>query len=294
MTQNFKAHIYVLIATFLVGGSFIVSANLSGIIDPISITLMRFVLASVVLAPFILLIKKFRVKVLDTFKRAMIISFFYAAFFIGMFKALETTTALNTGAIYTLVPLLTGIFSIFVFAQRISFLQYLVYAFGILGTGIVVFKGSLDLFLSLSLNSGDIIFLFSIIFMALYSICAKYFYKKDDELLVVVFMTLVGGCIWMIIALLLFDVPLEWEKIDGKNFLNVLYLSIATTLFTVFLYQSANVVLGPKKVMAYVYINPAAVAILAFFMQGIVVNNIVLIGIFISSLATFVLLKNKN
>lgn len=294
MTQNFKAHIYVILATFLVAGSFIVSAKLSGIIDPISITLMRFVLACFVLAPFILFIKKYRIKIKSTFKRAMIISFFYAAFFIGMFKALETTTALNTGAIYTLIPLLTGVFSIFVFAQRVSFLQYLVYLFGILGTCIVIFKGNLSLFLSFSLNSGDIIFFFSTIFMSLYSICAKYFYKKDDELLVMVFMTLLGGCIWMIFALLIFNVPLQWQKIGANDFLNVLYLSIATTLFTVFLYQSANVVLGPKKVMAYVYINPAAIAILAFILEGTLINNIVLIGILISSLASFILLKSKT
>ncbi len=293
MTQNIKAHIFVIIATFLVSGSFIVSQKLSGIIDPISITLMRFVLASIILAPFILFIKKYRVKILSTFKRAMIISFFYASFFIGMFKALETTTALNTGAIYTLIPLLTGIISIFVFKQHISTKQYMVYAFGILGTCIVVFKGNLDSFLALSLNNGDILFLFSIILMTLYSISAKYFYKKDDELLVVVFMTLIGGCIWMTLSLILFDVPLQWERIDAKNFLNVAYLSIATTLFTVFLYQSANVTLGPKKVMSYVYLNPAAIGLISYFIDDITMNIYTMIGIFISSLATMILLKSK-
>lgn len=293
MTQNIRAHFFVILATFLVGGSFIVSAKLSGIIDPISITLMRFVLASILLAPFILFTKKYRDKIFYTFKRTMIISFFYSSFFIGMFKALEATTALNTGAIYTLVPLLTGIISIFVFKQYISSKQYLVYAFGILGTSIVVFKGSLELFLSLSLNSGDVLFLFSIVFMALYSICAKYFYKKDDELLVVVFMTLIGGCIWMTIALVLFDIPLEWVKIDAKNFLNVAYLSIGTTLFTVLLYQSATITLGPKKVMSYVYLNPAAVGIIAFFIDNTIMNYYTMIGIFISALSTIILLKSK-
>jgi drug/metabolite transporter (DMT)-like permease len=293
MTQNIKAHLFVILATFLVGGSFIVSAKLSGIIDPISITLMRFILASILLAPFIIFIKKYRSKIFYTFKRAMIISFFYSSFFIGMFKALETTTALNTGAIYTLIPLLTGIISIFVFKQYISSKQYIVYAFGILGTCIVVFKGNLDLFLALSLNSGDILFLFSIVFMALYSICAKYFYKKDDQLLVVVFMTLIGGCIWMGLALVLFDVPLEWGKIDAKNFLNVAYLSIGTTLVTVFLYQSANVTLGPKKVMSYVYLSPASIGIISFIVDETTMNYYTIIGVFISAIATVILLKSE-
>jgi len=149
------------------------------------------------------------------------------------------------------------------------------------------------LFLSLSLNKGDLIFLFSIILMALYFISSKYFYKKDDELLVVVFMTFVGGCIWMSIALALFDIPLQWEKIDAKNFLNVAYLSIAATLFTVFLYQSANVTLGPKKVMSYVYLNPAAIGIIVFFIDSITMNYYMIIGVLISALATVILLKSE-
>ncbi|MBU3014951.1 DMT family transporter [Poseidonibacter lekithochrous] len=293
MSQNIKAHFFVIFATFLVGGSFVVSQKLTGTIDPISITLMRFILASLILAPFILLIKKYRIKIFYTFKRTMLISFFYSGYFIGMFKALELTSALNTGAIYTLIPLVTGIISIFVFKQHISSKQYMVYFLGIIGTCIVVFKGNLDLLLAFSLNKGDIIFTFTIFLMSLYAITSKYLYKKDDELLVVVFMTLIGGCIWMGLALVLFDIPLEWGKLNTTNFLNIGYLTIFTTLFTVFLYQSANVILGPKKVMAYVYLNPAVVGLIAFFIDGTIMNFFTIIGIFISAIATFILLKGR-
>ena len=173
MSKNLNAHFIILIATFLVGGSFIVSQKLSGIIDPISITLLRFVIASLLLAPIVLFNQKYRKKVISTFKRAMIISFFYSIYFIGLFKSLEFTTALNTGTIFTLVPLLTAL----VFKQKISFNQYLIYLIGIIGTCMVIFKGNLELFLSLSLNKGDVIFIFSTFCMALYSISAKYFHK---------------------------------------------------------------------------------------------------------------------
>ena len=106
-------------------------------------------------------------------------------------------------------------------------------------------------------------------------------------------MTLIGGCIWMGLALVLFDVPLEWEKIDAKNFLNVAYLSIGTTLITVFLYQHANVTLGPKKVMSYVYLNPAIVGIIAFIIDKTTMNFFTIIGIVISAIATIILLKDK-
>ena len=292
MIKNLYAHLFVLIATFLVGGSFIVSQNLSGLIDPISITLLRFVIASMCLAPIVFLKKELRDKVFYTFKRAMIISLFYSLFFIGLFTSLEYTTALNTGTIFTLVPLITALISIVVFKLLIPKKHYLVYFLGIIGTCVVVFKGDITLLLNLSLNKGDIIFLFAICFMALYSICSKLFYKEDDKLIVLVFMTLVGGSIWMSLAMILLDIPLQWGEInDYKDIYNILYLSIIATLITSYLYQNATIILGPKKVMSYIYLNPATIALLLFVFEGKNINIFMLFGILLSSLATITLLK---
>lgn len=290
MSKELNSHLIVLLATFLVGGSFIVSQKLSGIINPISITLLRFVIASIILTPIIFMNKKYIKKIIPTFKRAMIISFFYSLFFIGLFKALEYTTALNTGTIFTLVPFITAVFSIFIFNQKISLMSYLVYFIGIIGTSMVVFRGNLELFLSLSLNNGDIIFLLAIFSMALYSICMKYFHKEDDELIVLVFMTLFGGVIWMSLSLIIFDIPLNWTKIGSEEFLYIIYLSILATLVTSYLYQRGTIFLGPKKVMAYVYLNPATIIIISYFTIHEEINTFIFIGILISSFATFILL----
>lgn len=290
MSENFKAHILVIIATFLIAGSFIVSKKLAGIIDPISLTLFRFVFASIVLAPIIFIKQKYRTKVRETFKRALVISLFYSLYFIGLFKALEYTTALNTGTLFTLVPLLTAVLAIFVFKQTITLFQFFIYLVGIIGTCMVVFKGDLQLFLNLSLNYGDVIFLFAIVAMALYSISAKHFYKEGDEVLVLTFMTLIGGIIWMGLALVLFNIPLQWEKINDNLFLDMSYLAIAATLFTVYLNQKATVILGPKKTMSYIYTSPAAVALLMYLFYAQSMSFWVFIGIIISSMATLILL----
>ena len=86
---------------------------------------------------------------------------------------------------------------------------------GIIGTCIVVFKGNLELFLSFSLNYGDFIFLFATLFMALYSISLKFLYKKDDVFILSVFTSLLGVFIFLFLSLEIFDIPLEWQKIQG-------------------------------------------------------------------------------
>ncbi len=293
MSTTLKAHFLVMMATFLVAGSFIASAKLSGVIDPISLTLFRFVFATVILAPVIFLNKNYRSKIRQSFPKAMKISLFYSLYFIGLFKSLEYTTALNTGTLFTLTPLLTAVLAVFIFKQKITIFQLSVYITGMIGTCIVVFKGDLGLLLNFSLNAGDIIFLSALIAMVLYVISVKYFYREDDEVLVLTFMTLVGGCIWMGAALNIVDIPLQWYRIKGELFFYMAYLTVGATIFTVYLYQKATVVLGPKKLTAYVYLNPAAVVVLDLIFNQNGINLYAVIGILISSFATIILLAKS-
>jgi drug/metabolite transporter (DMT)-like permease len=223
----------------------------------------------------------------------MIISLFYSLYFIGLFKALETTTALNIGTLFTLVPLLTALFSIFFLKDKMNLNQLFIYFIGIIGTCIVIFKADINLFLNFSLNYGDMIFLIAIICMSLYSITLKLLHKKDDILLVTVFGTLIGGCFWMFLALEILDIPMQWEKLNQDFIFYMFYLVIAATLMTTYLYQQAAIIIKPKKVMAYIYLNPAAVAILIYIFEKKVISYSILLGILISTFATIVLLKQK-
>lgn len=293
MQQSTKAHIYVVIATIFIAGSFLASYKLSSTIDAISLTLYRFVLALIFLSPLIIFNKK-RVKAVPKFlPKAMVISLFYSLYFIGMFKALEYTTVLNTGSIYTLVPLMTAILCIFFFKEKIPLAQLIVYIIGIISTLIVVFKANLELLLKFSLNQGDIIFLIASLSMALYSIFLKVLYKKDDDIIVLVFSTLMAGIIWMSFTMWILDIPYEWEKIEGNLLFSMLYLVVATTILTLFLYQKATLILGPKKVMAYIYISPSLVALIMFIFEKQTISLGVFIGILLSTIATIIILRQK-
>lgn len=266
ITTETKAHIYILLATILIAGSFIVTEKLAGVINPFSLILLRFFSAFILLAPFILIKRRYRSKIVSTMPRAMIISFFYAGYFVLMFISLEKTTALNTGALYTLVPLVTAILCIFIFKDKITLTQWIVYLIGIIGTSGVIFNANLELFLSFKLNHGDLVYLFSIVLMSAYSITMKLLHKDDDPI-VLVFCTLVGGAIWMFLILLIMNEPLNWQVLTVELSSYMAYLVVMTTLVTLYLYQKGTIVLGPKSVMSYIYLNPALVAMFTFFID---------------------------
>lgn len=292
-TAEIKSHFLVLLATLLVSGSFLASEKLAGIINPFSLTLLRFVGASLILSPIVFFKKKWRQKILSTLPRAMIISLFYSAFFIGFFESLNTTTSLNTATLFTLVPLITALMSVLFLKNRITNKQIAVYFLGVIGTVWVIFDGQLEQLLLFSLNKGDIIFLLAALSMCSYSISMKLLYR-DDQLIVLVFCTLIGGSFWMVLALLVSGQPLQWHLIQGYSVLHMAYLIIASTIATVYLYQRTTVALGPSRVNAYIYLNPALVAILVFLVNGVSIPVAIIPGVLISAIATVILQKSNN
>lgn len=224
--------------------------------------------------------------------RALLISIFYAAFFIGLFESLNTTSSLNTAAIFTLVPLITAIASVFIFKEKISMKHFTVYVLGITGTIWVIFGGDLNLISTLSLKKGDYIFLIAIIFMSLYSVMMKLLYRNND-MVVLVFCTLLGGSFWMAIALLFSGLPLQWNKLNSESWLYMSYLILGATLATVYLYQVTTVSIGPSRVNSYIYLNPGLVAILLLIVNGTSIPTIIIPGIVVTLIATFVLQNQK-
>lgn len=280
-----------MLATILVAGSFLASENLAGIINPFSLTLLRFVGAALILFPIVFSNPRWRKSVLLTLPRAMIISLFFSVFFICFFEALNTTTALNTGTLYTLVPLITALLSMLAFREGITIKQISVYFVGVSGTAWVIFNGQLDLLLSFSLNKGDLIFMAGIFSMCCYSISMKFLYR-NDEMVVLVFCILVGGSLWMTLALLFSGQPLQWGLLQGQLLYDMAYLVIGATLATVYIYQKTTIVLGPARVNAYIYLNPALVAVLLLLIDGASMPMAVVPGILISSIATIILQKD--
>jgi len=64
---------------------------------------------------------------------------------------------------------------------------------------------------------------------------------------------------------------------------------------TVYLYQITTIELGPSRVNAYIYLNPALVVILLFAIDGISISTSIVPGILISIAATiFLQIKHSS
>jgi len=286
--KNLKYHFLALLVTTLVAGSFLSSARLSGVINPFSLTLLRFVIAALVLLPFVLMKEKNRKAISKALPRSLIMSFFFSTFFICMFEALKTTTALNTGTLYTLVPFMTAVFSLFVFKEKMTKNMFFIYLLGITGTCWVIFKGDISALLAFSLNYGDVLFLLGCVSMVCFSLSMKLLYR-GNEMIVVVFCTLLGGALWMLLALFVFEQRLQWHLLNNSLLIHMAYLALFATLASTFIIQKTTVILGPSRVMAYIYLNPVFVALLTVLIEGATLPAIIYPGMLLSIAATIVI-----
>ncbi|RLV59652.1 DMT family transporter [Parashewanella curva] len=288
-STHFTPHLLLVLSQVLIASSFPATAMLDLNNSVISLNILRFVIAVVCLAPFVLFKPKYRKQLKQTWLKGMIIGGFYSAYFQFLFISLKQTTPLHTGTLYTLTPFLTAVLSFVVWRYRINRYELLAYAIGSIGTAWVVFKGKIDLILGFHLNPGDWIYLGAVVCMSLYILSMKILHKGEDAI-VMTFSSLLGGLIVTSLAAFFMGVELGWLRLSTHDFTVLFYIAVATSLMTSYLTQKASQKLLSIEVTTYIYLSPVLVAIEVAILGGQLPELKVLPGILLSVFATVVLL----
>jgi len=252
-----KVHGLMLICAFLVSTSFTVVEAITEGLDPAALTLTRFLLATLILLPYIQL--RYGLKCsFSLFLRCALISFTLVFFFWCMFLSLRYTTALNTSIIFTLVPSFAWFYARILIGEKLTGSKIIALACGMTGAVWVIFRGDMELLLAMAWNKGDFIFLGGCLAMGLYTPLVRLLHR-DEPMVVMTFWILVSGSIW----LLLLTGPrlgqVDWAVVKPAVWAGIAYLSFFTTVISFFLTQYSIHFIGPTRVMAYSYLYPALV-----------------------------------
>lgn len=253
-------HISMIIMSILAASSFPVVAIITDALSPELLLFLRFFLSAIFFFPFIIRKKEVipNKKILFGY---FILSLPLVAFFWCMFESLRYTTALNTGAIYTILPAITAILTYIINKELTGKMQAIGLIIGTLGALWIVFRGSIDSLLSLNLNYGDFIFFIGTICLGFYNPLVKRFYKGEPLEVMTFWVLLIGS-----LCFLLFSwgdlIKTDWLLLDSTVYLGIVYLSLFSTLITFFLLQYGVVRIGATKVSAYGFLTPIIVIII--------------------------------
>jgi drug/metabolite transporter (DMT)-like permease len=285
----FKVHLLMFLCAVLVSGSFPVGAAISRDLDPAVLTLIRFTFASVLFAPFIW----FRYTLIVSFgalARYSLISATLVIFFWSMFLSLRYTTALNTSAIFTLVPGFAGIYAMVLNRERLGRARLIALFLGIVGALWIIFKGDAGLLADFCWNKGDLIFLVGCIFMGLYTPLVRLFHR-GEPMLQMAFWIMVTGTFWLLLLAGPKLIYVSWPDVSPRVWAGIGYLAVFSTIITFFLTQYAILFLGPTRVMAYSYLYPGLVLVLDLLFGGAWPGVKILPGIVIVLAAMIVVQK---
>lgn len=278
----------MMIATLLIATSFPVVAAIAEGLDSLVLTFLRFLLAAALFFPIVLIRYELSVPGLRDLARYAAISACMVGFFWCMFEALRTTTALNTGALFTFIPGIAALVSVVLLKDRLDRKKVIALVLGSVGALWVVFRGDLERLVSLEINHGDPVFFLGCIFFGFYTPLVKFFHR-GEAMPVMTFWTLATGALWLFLLSVPRLLNTEWTAIEPGVYLGTAYLAVFTTLITFFLTQYSTVRLGPTRVMAYSYMTPALVLALTWILGQAPPSLMVLPGVIIVLGATVVL-----
>lgn len=250
----------MVVSAILVSTSFTVGAAIAAKLDPAVLTLLRFSIASVILAPLIHHRYSLRVS-WSMLGRCSLISACLVVFFWCMFLALRYTTALNTSVIFTLVPTISSFYALLLVGERLRKWQGIALLVGMTGAIWVIFKGDVGALLSMDWNRGDLIFLAGCFCMGFYTPLVKWLHRGESMLLMT-FWVLVTGSGWLVLFGGSHLIAVDWALIEATTWAGILYLAFFTTVITFFLTQYCIPYIGPTRSMAYSYLYPGFVLLI--------------------------------
>lgn len=289
-TENSKrnAHGLMLISILLAATSFPIGAAITNNLPPAVMMFMRFLLAALMFAPYLMLKNTLYFPTPKRMLGYVVLSIPLAVFFWCMFEALRYTSAINAGALYTLVPAITAIYALFINKEITHTFRSAGLLIGTLGALWIVFRGDYAALINLNLNYGDFIFIVGCFFLGVYSPLIKNIYR-GEPMEVMTFWVLMSGAGWLLLASSSQLSGIEWSNVSYEVYAGILYLALFTTLITFFLLQICVVRIGATKVAAYGFLTPIFVIIISITLGTDHLEMALLPGIVMVILAMFII-----
>lgn len=260
--------------------------------DSLVLTFLRFVLAAVLFAPIVAWRYGIVIPSVQDLARYGILSACLVGFFLGMFTALRSTSALNTATIFALTPVITAGISAVLLKEKLNKASKIALPIGVIGAVWVIFRGDPVAFLSLNLGLGDGIFFAGTVAMGFYGPLVKYLHR-GEPMAQMTFWTLVTGGLWLLILSAPRLSEVVWSAVPLSVYGGIAYLAVFTTLVTFFLFQWSATVIGPTKVMSYTYLNPALVIVIGIGLGQEIPPFEIYPGLILTLVATLVLQWSK-
>lgn len=287
-----RGHLAMLGFSALVAGSFSLGGQVANEIAPAALNALRFAISAVLVGGVIGLRGGFGAVTgaLAAPWRYGILGGLFAVYFVSMFEGLKTASPVSTAAVFTLTPVMSGVFGYILLRQVFGARIAVALGLGAMGALWVIFRADVTALIAFEIGQGEVIFFWGCIAHAAYTPLVRVL-NRGEPILVFTFWTLsfcaviIGVWGWRDI------VATDWGGLRPMVWITLVYVAIAASAMTVFLVQFASMRLPSSKVMAYTYLTPSWVLIWELALGQPMPPVMVLGGIGLTFLALGLLLR---
>ena len=251
-----RGHIALVFFSMFVAGTYSLGSLAAPYVDATALMALRFLFAAMLMGVIVLFRYPGELAKTTSRWRYLLLGTVFAIYFVALFEALKTTSAVSTGAMFTLTPFFTAGFAYLLLGQKSSARVLLSLSVAALGAVWVIFRGDLGALLAFDLGRGEKVFFIGVIAHAIYVPMARLL-DRGEPLMVLTFGVLAGGSISLLSVGYRPLIETDWSAIPGIVWIALTYMVIFATLITFVLMLYGNQRLPGAKVMAYTYLVPS-------------------------------------
>ena len=282
--QKLLGHLASLLFAALIAFSFSIGDLAVSHIDPVALTSFRLLLATLAMSAVYFALQRKVPTIPRSLWRFAALGFCMAFYFVMMFKALEIAQPVSTGAVFTLVPLMSAGFGWILLRQTTQPIVLLSLLIAAAGAIWVIFRGDIEAILSFRIGRGETIFFFGCVAHAVYAPLVKKL-NWGEPVILSALMTVIATAFWVPLFGFSSILATDWLTLPPIVWLAAIYLAVFTTAATFFLLQFASLRLPASKVLSYGYLIPCFVIIYEGLLGHGWVSFTVIMGAMVTALA---------
>ncbi len=263
-------------------GSFVAGKYAIFDMPPLTITLLRYIIALISLG---LLLPYYKLQALkvnnrDLPKLALLGLLGVIGYHFFFFSSLNYTAVANTAIINATSPVITGFLASIFIRERLSGINYTGILIALVGVLILLTGGKIENLTGLNFNFGDILMLCAVVSWAIYALIVKTLMIKYSGYNVTFYGALFGVLILAVITPIFEGVNPHIGEIGPTAVYSILYMGIIASGVGYFLYNQSVHEIGPTRTSSYVYSTvPVFVAVLAFLFFAEPITLLILLSI---------------
>lgn len=251
------AYLLLTLTTLFWAGNFVLARAFSVDIPPITLALIRWSLAFIILLPFAIpAIYKHRDVIRQYWPRLVLFGALSVAGFNTLaYIGLQTTTAMNGTLMQSSMPIMILCMSTLVLRESASMRQWLGVLLSLLGVLALISKGDLEALMSLNFNSGDLWVLLAMFVWACYSLALRWKPKEMSGFAFFSVSLTVGVIILVPLSLLETERALQIQW-DVNLMLLIAYLAIFPSILAYSFWNYGVEKLGANKAGLFIHQVP--------------------------------------